>query len=38
MNQTSTTVRIDQPGAAEVMKLVQLDVGEPGPGQIRIRH
>ena len=38
MNQTSTTVRIDQPGAAEAMKLVQLDVGEPGPGQIRIRH
>ena len=38
MNQTSTTVRIDQPGAAEVMKLVQLDVAEPGPGQIRIRH
>jgi NADPH2:quinone reductase len=34
----STTVRIDQPGAAELMKLVELQVGEPGPGEIRIRH
>ena len=38
MSQTSTTVRIDQPGAAEAMKLVELEVGEPGPGEIRIRH
>lgn len=35
---TSPTVRIDQPGGAEQMHLVDLPVGEPGPGQIRIRH
>ena len=34
----STTVRIDQPGGADVMQLVELQVGEPGPGEIRIRH
>ncbi|MEO7150517.1 MAG: quinone oxidoreductase [Burkholderiaceae bacterium] len=42
MSQTSTlpstTVRIDQPGAADVMQRVELQVGEPGPGEIRIRH
>ena len=32
------TVQIDQPGGPEAMKLVDLPVGEPGPGQIRIRH
>ena len=32
------TVQIDQPGGPEAMKLVDLAVGEPGPGQIRIRH
>ena len=31
MTHPSTTVRIDQPGAAEAMKLVELEVGEPGP-------
>ena len=35
---TSQTIRIDQFGGPEVMKLVELPVGEPGPGQIRIRH
>ncbi len=34
----STTVRIEQPGGADAMKLVETDVGEPGPGEIRIRH
>ena len=38
MTQTSPTVRIDQHGGAEVMRLVDLPVGEPGPGEIRIRH
>ena len=38
MTQTSTTVRIDQPGGPEAMRLVELPVGEPGPGEIRIRH
>ena len=35
---TSQTIRIDQFGGPEVMKLVEMPVGEPGPGQIRIRH
>ena len=34
----SLTVQIDQPGGPEAMKLVNLPVGDPGPGQIRIRH
>ena len=38
MTQISPTVRIDQHGGAEVMRLVDLPVGEPGPGEIRIRH
>lgn len=31
-------VQIERPGGAEEMKLVDLPVGEPGPGQVRIRH
>ena len=31
-------VQIDRHGAIEEMKLVEVPVGEPGPGQIRIRH
>ncbi|GAC1528207.1 MAG: quinone oxidoreductase [Ramlibacter sp.] len=31
-------VQIDQHGGPEQMKIVDLPVGEPGPGQIRIRH
>ena len=38
MNQTSSTVRIDQQGGPEEMHLVELPVGAPGPGEIRIRH
>ena len=38
MTQTSPTVRVDQHGGAEAMHLVDLPVGEPGPGEIRIRH
>ena len=34
----SKTVQITQHGGPEVMQLVELPVGEPGPGQIRIRH
>jgi NADPH2:quinone reductase len=34
----AATVRIEQFGGPEVMKLVDLPVGEPGPGQVRIRH
>ena len=35
---TSQAVRIDQHGGPEALKLVEVQVGEPGPGQIRIRH
>ena len=35
---TSPTIRIDQQGGPETMRLVDLPVGEPGPGEIRIRH
>ena len=31
-------VQIDQPGGPEQMKLVDVTVGEPGPGETRIRH
>ena len=34
----SKTIQISQYGGPEVMKLVELPVGEPGLGQIRIRH
>ena len=32
------TIQIQQFGGPDVMQLVDLPVGEPGPGQIRIRH
>ncbi|OYV00556.1 MAG: quinone oxidoreductase, partial [Burkholderiales bacterium PBB5] len=32
------TIQIQQYGGPEVMQLVDLPVGEPGPGEIRIRH
>ncbi len=38
MSQTSPTIRVDQHGGAEAMHLVELPVGDPGPGEIRIRH
>ena len=31
-------VVIDAPGGPEQLKLVEVDVGAPGPGEIRIRH
>ena len=36
--QNSPTVRIEKQGGAEEMHLVDLAVGDPGPGEIRIRH
>ncbi len=36
MTQSSPTVRIDRQGGPEEMHLVDLPVGEPGPGEIRI--
>jgi len=35
---TSKTIQITQYGGPEMMNLVELAVGEPGPGEIRIRH
>jgi NADPH2:quinone reductase len=34
----SRAIQIDQVGGPEQMKLVDVQVGEPGPGEIRIRH
>ena len=36
--QTSKAIRIDQHGGPEQLKLVDVQVGEPGAGEIRIRH
>jgi NADPH:quinone reductase len=38
MTTTSRTIRIEQYGGPEALQMVQLPVGEPGPGEIRIRH
>jgi NADPH2:quinone reductase len=38
MTTLSPTICIDRSGGPEEMKLVDLPVGEPGPGEIRIRH
>ncbi len=35
---SSRAICIDQHGGVEQMKLVNVTVGEPGPGEIRIRH
>ncbi len=34
----SRAIRITQPGGPEQLQLVDLEVGEPGPGEVRIRH
>ncbi|MDB5730518.1 MAG: quinone oxidoreductase [Variovorax sp.] len=34
----SKAVRIDCPGGPEELKIVEVEVGDPGPGEIRIRH
>jgi NADPH2:quinone reductase len=34
----SRAVQIEQHGGPEQMKIVDVEVGQPGPGQIRIRH
>ena len=38
MTRTAHAIRIDKFGGPEVLRQVELPVGEPGPGQIRIRH
>ena len=34
----SRAIRIDAHGGPDQLKLVQVSVGEPGPGEVRIRH
>lgn len=34
----SKAIRISRTGGPEVMEWVEVDVGEPGPGQARVRH
>ncbi|MDE2049347.1 MAG: quinone oxidoreductase, partial [Betaproteobacteria bacterium] len=31
-------IRIQQPGGPEVLQLTEVSVGEPGPGEIRVKH
>ncbi|MCX7815648.1 MAG: quinone oxidoreductase [Tepidimonas ignava] len=38
MTTTSRAVLIDAPGGPEAMRLAEVPVGEPGPGEVRIRH
>ena len=38
MTTTTKAIRIEEFGGPEKMQLVETEVGEPGPGQIRIRH
>ena len=38
MTSRARTIQITQYGGPEVLQLVELPVGEPGPGEIRIRH
>ena len=35
---TSKAVRIDRHGGPEELRIVEVEVGEPAPGEIRIRH
>ncbi|MDM4765625.1 quinone oxidoreductase [Pelomonas sp. SE-A7] len=35
---TETVVRIHQAGGPEQLRLEQVEVGDPGPGEVRIRH
>ena len=37
-SQPSRAIRIDQTGGPEQLKLANVTVGDPGPGEIRIRH
>ena len=38
MTSRAQAIRIEQFGGPEMLQLVEVDVGEPGPGEIRIRH
>ncbi len=34
----SFAIQVRQPGGPDVLEMVDVNVGEPGPGQVRIRH
>jgi NADPH2:quinone reductase len=34
----SKVIRFNETGSADVLKLETVDVGDPGPGQVRVRH
>lgn len=36
--QKARVIRIEQTGGPEVMKLVEVDLGAPGPGEVQVRH
>ena len=38
MSRVEKAIRIEQAGGPEQMQLVDVEVGEPGPGEVRIRH
>src|SRR5512144_2734151 len=38
MTSSAKAIRIEQPGGPEMLRLAEVPVGEPGPGEIRIRH
>ena len=38
MPQNARAVRVTAYGGPEVLQLADVEVGEPGPGEIRIRH
>jgi NADPH:quinone reductase len=38
MSTQERAIRIDAPGGPEAMRLLDVSVGEPGPGEVRIRH
>jgi NADPH2:quinone reductase len=38
MSETSRAIQIQEHGGPEQLKLVTVSVGDPGPGEIRIRH
>ena len=35
---TAKTVIIEEFGGSDAMKIVDREIGDPGPGQVRIRH
>ena len=34
----ATAVRFHETGGPEVLRLEDVEVGDPGPGQVRLRH